>query len=202
MKRQPLQAIADFVYERGMLSKTPRSGLWFLGTGDQSVAEHTLRAAFIGWALAFLTPGADREKVMLLCLVHDLGEGRTSDLNYVHQKYGRLSESQAIDDISRSVPFGDAIQRLYAEFEARKTVEARLVKDADQLEWIATLREEEAKSNRKARTWARIASKRLKTVAGRKVGKTLLSVHPDRWWFDEGDKWFVDRKERDKRWRR
>ena len=33
MKDNDLKAVADFVYEVGILSKTPRSGLWFLGTG-------------------------------------------------------------------------------------------------------------------------------------------------------------------------
>lgn len=190
------------MYESGILSKTPRSGLWFLGTGDQSVAEHTMRAAFIGYVLGFLTKGADRDKVMRMCLFHDLGEGRTSDLNYVHQRYGRLAESRAIDDISRSVPFGSDIKAAYQEFEEKQTLEAKLAKDADQLEWLATMREEEAKGNSKARSWATIAYKRLKTDAGKKLGKVLMSTHPDHWWFDEKDNWFVDRKEKHKKWKK
>ncbi len=202
MENKNMQAIADFVYESGILSKTPRSGLWFLGTGSQSVAEHTLRTAFIGFALSFLTPKANRDKVIVMCLMHDLGEGRTSDLNYVHQKYGRLAEAQAIADIAKSVPFGSGIKKIYEEVEEKKTIEARLVKDADQLEWLATLREEETKGNTKARVWAKIAQKRLKTSAGKRLGKALLALHPDHWWFDEKDRWFVDRKVVDKKWKR
>src|SRR6185369_1377993 len=98
--KKDLTSIANFIYETGILSKTPRSGLWFLGTGQQSVAEHTLRCAFIGYSLCYFVPEANKEKVVLMCLLHDLGEGRTSDLNYVHQKYGRLAESRAIDDMA------------------------------------------------------------------------------------------------------
>jgi len=201
MKAGALQQITDFIYESGILSKTPRSGLWFLGTGSQSVAEHSLRTAFIGYALSALTPSANTDRVVLMCLLHDLGEGRTSDLNYVHQKYGRLAESQAIEDISRSVPFGKSIRRLYAEVEAKKTIEAKLAKDADQLEWIATLREEEVKGNIKARAWVVIAERRLKTAVAKKVGRSLLKTHPDHWWFDRKDQWFVDRKQTDRKWR-
>lgn len=53
-----IKAISHFIYETGILSRTPRSGLWFLGTGQQSVAEHILHTAFIGYALAYLTPDA------------------------------------------------------------------------------------------------------------------------------------------------
>ena len=80
--------------------------------------------------------------------------------------------------------------------QARLTTEANLVKDADQMEWIASLREEEVKGNDKAKAWIDIAAKRLKTPAGKKVTKKLLTMHPDSWWFDAGDKWFVNRDEK------
>lgn len=197
-----IQSVADFVYEVGILAKTPRSGLWFLGTGAQSVAEHLLRAAYIGYALGSIESRADRNKIVVLCLLHDLGEARTSDLNYVHQRYGKLAEAKAFDDLARSVPFGQEIKKMYLEFEERKSFEAKLAKDADQLEWLATLREEEVKGNDKAKSWARIALKRLKTPTGKKLGQALLSIHPDHWWFSEKDKWFVDRKEKDKIWKK
>ncbi len=201
MRKKDIHQVANFIYESGILSKTPRSGLWFLGTGSQSVAEHTLRTVFIGYALSYLTPKSDKNKVVLMCLLHDLGEGRTSDLNYVHQKYGRLAEAQAIADISKSVPFGKEIKRFYDQAEAKQTLEAKLTKDADQLEWIATLREEEVKGNTKAKAWLKSAYRRLKMPIAKKIGKALLTTHPDQWWFSEKDKWFIDRKVKYRRWK-
>jgi putative hydrolases of HD superfamily len=200
MSKTTDRAIAKYIYESGILSKTPRSGLWFLGTGKQTVAEHTLRAVMISYALADATPAADKQRVVLMCLFHDIGEGRTSDLSYVHQRYGRLAEKQAIDDISRSIPFGKEVASLFNEFEERKTLEAKLVRDADQLEWVATLREEEEKGNIKARSWIKIALKRLKTPVGKRIGKMLVAIHPDAWWFNQNDQWFVDRKKKHQRW--
>jgi len=190
--------MANFVYEMGIHKQTPRSGFWFLGSGKQSVAEHLFRTALIAYALAHLTPNIDKNKVLLMALTHDLGEGRTGDLNYVHQRYGRLAESQAIADIAHDVPFGDELLSLFTEEQARITPESKLVKDADYIEWIASLREEEVKGNLKAKSWVKSAVKRLKTPAGKKVGAMLLTQHPDAWWFDETDKWFVDRKEKDR----
>lgn len=192
--------IADFVYETGIHSKTPRSGFWFLGSGEQSVAEHLFHTAMITYALANLEPKVDRHKAVLMALFHDIGEGRTSDHNYIHQRYGRLAEANAVEDISKSVPFGGEIFQLFNEEQARETLEARVVKDADQLEWITTLRGEEAKGNEKAKEWIAIAVKRLRTDSGKKLAKYLLKTHPDRWWFDKKDAWFVDRDQKFKKW--
>ena len=200
-RRDIYDQIADFVYETNIHSRTPRSGFWFLGSGDQSVAEHLFHTAMITYAILYFEPKADKYKTMMMALFHDIGEGRTSDHNYVHQRYGRLSEENAVEDISKSIPFGGEILSLFKEESARESLEAKLVKDADQLEWIATLRAEETKGNSKAKGWIMQAVKRLKTKSGRKLGMVLAKTHPDSWWFDIKDEWFVDRKKKDKNWK-
>ncbi len=194
--------ISDFIYETNIHSQTPRSGFWFLGSGKQSVAEHLFHTAMIAYALTHLEPKANKEKVILMALFHDIGEGRTSDHNYVHQRYGRLAEADAVADIAKSIPFGDEILSLFKEEQERKTIEAKLVKDADVLEWISTLRTEEVKGNTKARAWIIIALKRLKTPAAKKIGQFMNKMHPDAWWFNADDAWFVDRGEKNKKWKR
>ena len=202
MKKKELRQITDFIYEAGILHHTPRSGFWFLGSGEQSVAEHSYRTTLIAYALAYLTPQANKNRVLFMALVHDLGEGRTSDLNYVHQRYGRLAETKAFEDIAESVPFGAQMRDAYLEEQKHETLEARLVKDADQLEWIASLREEEVKGNAKAKEWIVIAQKRLKTPAAKKLGALLAKSKPDAWWFNKNDQWFVGRKESDRKMNR
>ncbi|MFZ2049022.1 MAG: HD domain-containing protein [Minisyncoccia bacterium] len=191
---------ANFVYETSIHSQTPRSGLWFLGSGSQSVAEHLFHTAMVAYALCHFEPKADKQKVILMALFHDIGEGRVSDHNYVHQRYGRLAEANAVEDISKSVPFGKEILEHFIEEQAKVSLEAKLVKDADQIEWIATLRNEEMKGNQKAKAWIKIALKRLKTPAGKKLGQAVVNTNPDAWWFDVGDAWFVDRNQGDKKW--
>lgn len=198
MNADDLESITNFVYEAGILAHTPRSGLWFLGTGEQSVAEHSLRSAFIAYALASMTTGVDQHRTVLIALFHDFAEGRTSDHNYVHQKYGRLAEAVAIDDIAETVPFGSEIKKYYEEGVKKETREAQLAKDADQLEWIATLREEEVKGNAKATSWLKSAVQRIRTPAGKKLVQRLMQIHPDAWWYREDDPWFVDRKKNEK----
>jgi putative hydrolase of HD superfamily len=43
-----MKDIANFLFEVGMLQKTPRSGFQFLGSGHESVAEHVFSTVFIG----------------------------------------------------------------------------------------------------------------------------------------------------------
>jgi putative hydrolases of HD superfamily len=45
------KAIVNFLFEVGILSKTPRSGFYFLGSGNQSVAEHINRVVYVGLCL-------------------------------------------------------------------------------------------------------------------------------------------------------
>ena len=105
-----------------------------------------------------------------------------------------------MDDIAKSVPFGKEILKLFTEEQDKKTLEAKLVKDADNLEWVVTLRSEEVKGNIKAKNWIKSAVKRLKTPSGRKLGKVLLATHPDSWWFNVKDSWFVDREKKYQKW--
>lgn len=196
-----MKKLADFVYETNIHSKTPRSGLWFLGSGSQSVAEHLFHTTMIAYTLCYLEPKADKNKVILMALLHDIGEGRTSDHNYVHQRYGRLAEHEAVKDIANTLPFGNEILSLFEEEQEKKTTEAKLVKDADNLQWIVTLRNEEAIGNKKASSWIKTTYKRLKSDAGKKLGKIILETNPDSWWDKAGDKWFVDRNKEDKGWK-
>ena len=79
--RDRLSRLADFLFEAGMLRKTPRTGYQFLGTGQENVAEHSFRTAVIGFVLAEMA-GANAERTAMLCLFHDLHEARTGDFNY------------------------------------------------------------------------------------------------------------------------
>ena len=188
-----IDPIVDFLYEVGMLAHTPRSGFHFLGSGDQSVAEHGNRAAFIGYALATLEK-ADTAKVLKMCLFHDLAEARTSDLNYVHQKYAKVDHNKAIADMASSLSFGADIQKTIDEYEERKTKESIIAKDADNLEWIISLKEQVDTGNTRAAEWIPSAIKRLKTASAKKIADRIVEISSDHWWFtDKNAEWWVSR---------
>lgn len=190
---QDLKSAVNFLYEVGMLAQTPRSGFYFLGSGRQSTAEHLNRVTYIGFVLAFMEGNVDTEKILKMCLFHDLAEVRTSDLNYVHQKYVERHEDKAVQDLTSIVPFGADILAIITEYEERKTPESIIVKDADNLEWILSLKEQVDIGNARAESWLPSAIKRLKTKSAKKLAEGIMQTNSDEWWFDRDSPWWVDR---------
>ncbi len=193
-----MKSIVNFLFETGMLKKTPRSGYFFLGSGEESVAEHILRMTYIGYVMAKLDPEVDECKLIKMCLAHDLAEARTGDHNYVHKKYVRVDEEKAIRDLSGSLPFGPEIIALCLEFNERTTKESLLANDADQIEHILQLKECSDLGNPYAGDWIKNAKKRIRTDIGQKLAESILSTNSTEWWFqDKDDEWWVNGGEMD-----
>ncbi len=189
--------IVNFLFEVGILSKTPRSGFHFLGSGKQSVAEHMNRTTFVGYVLAIMEKDVDVAKVLKMCLFHDLAESRTSDLNYVHQKYTISDEHKAMKDLAKKLEFGQDMLEILSEYSTRQSKEAILAKDADNIEWILSLKEQVDIGNTRAKTWIPSAVKRLKTKTAQDLAETILKTNSDDWWFaNKEDNWWVHRNKR------
>src|SRR3990167_5283700 len=177
--KKDIKPIINFLFEVGILSKTPRTGFHFLGSGEQSVAEHVHRVLYVGYVLATLENDVDAGKVMKMCLFHDLAEARTSDLNYVHQKYTHSDEETAIKDLAKTLEFGDEILDILKELKERKTKEALLAKDADQIEWLLSLKEQVDIGNSRAETWIPSVLKRLKTKVAQDLANKIVKTNSD-----------------------
>jgi len=187
-----MKNLANFLFEVGMLKRTPRTGFQFLGSGAESVAEHSFRTAVIGYTLAQLDEQADAARVMMLCLFHDIPEARTGDLNYVNKKYVTVDEQKAVDDLACTLPFGDHYRGALQEFMAKESREALLAHDADQLEMILALKEYRDLGNRNADEWYPFSLKRLQTETARKLAEQIWNTDSSRWWFEgESEQWWV-----------
>ncbi len=187
-----MQDIANLLFEAGMLKRTPRTGLQFLGSGSESVAEHAFRVAFIGYVLGQLEKDADAGKIMKLCLLHDLPEARTGDLNYMNKKYVRVDEEKAVRELTETVPFGDDIKQSIEEFNKMETQESLLANDADQLELILMLKERKDLGNKYADEWISYAMKRLKTAVAIELAKKIIETDSTQWWFKDKSNWWVN----------
>jgi putative hydrolase of HD superfamily len=185
-----MKNIANFLFEAGMLKRTPRSGFQFLGSGAESVAEHIFRTTYIGYSLGKLAKGINVDHLIKMCLFHDLPEARTGDLNYVNKKYVEANEKKAVHDLAQTLPFGNEIKDLVQEFIEGKTEEAKLARDADQLEMILALKEYKDLGNKYAEEWLEFSLKRLTTESARELARTILDTDSSLWWFsDKGDWW-------------
>jgi putative hydrolases of HD superfamily len=181
-------SLVNLLNEVGMLAKTPRSGFAFLGSGQQSVSEHSYRMAIVALVLASLVQAPiDKHKLLLLCLFHDLPEARSSDLNYVNKKYVQVDEAKVLKDIEGSSPLGPDIVAYIQEFEAAHTPEAQLAKDADQLELMLVLKAELDTGNPRAHDWFENAFKRLKTPEAKQLAREIRTTPFDAWWLQNKD---------------
>ena len=186
-----LERLADFCNEAGMLRHTPRSGYAFLGSGKESVAEHSYRTTVLGYLLARMA-GLEPSRVVMLCLFHDLHEARTGDFNYVNHRYDTCRARAALEDATEGTGLGPDILGAWDELEAAETRAARLAHDADQLDLICNLQTELSRGNEFAREWLDSALKRLRTPEGRELAESVLRTDPNQWWYGRVDKtWWV-----------
>ena len=107
------------------------------GGRRESVAEHSWRLTLMAYWVSDEFPEADLEKLMKMCLIHDLGEAFTGDIP-TFEKTEKDEEKEAhlltewVDGLPE--PFCDEMQALYREMEERQTLESRIYKALDNLE--------------------------------------------------------------------
>lgn len=109
------------------------------GGRHESVAEHSWMAALMAFFLRDEFPEADMDKVIRMCLIHDLGEAFTGDIpcfnkNADHEK----KEENLLNQWLSSLPekYAREMTDLYAEMAARETLEAKIYKAIDNMEAV------------------------------------------------------------------
>jgi len=180
-----MENIANLLFEAGMLKRIPRSGYQFLGAGKESVAEHVHMMTFIAFIMAKLSPGVNLARLLSMCLLHDLPEARTGDLNAVQKKYVRADEEKAVSDLAAGLPFGDEMKELMAEFNRRESTEARLAHDADQIAFILDLKALADTGYATPDKWLDHVTARLQTDIGRDMAQSILAAQWDSWWLKD-----------------
>jgi len=179
-----MKAIADLLFEAKILKNIPRTGFAFLGAGRESVAEHSFTAAFIAFVMSRMEPEVDGQRLVSMCLLHDLPEARIGDLNYVQKKYVTADEDRAIADVVENLPFDNDIAELLAEFNGQQTREARLAHDADQLAFILDLKSISDVGGKTPEKWLPVVRKRLKTELGKNLAEAVSTRSWDAWWME------------------
>lgn len=182
---QRISRLVNFLFEVGMLRKTPRTGYQFLGSGGENVAEHSFRTAVIGYILASLA-GADTLKTVGMALFHDLHEARIGDFNYVNRIYNSRDTLLALEHTLQGTGL-DEIRQWWQELEESQSLESALVHDADQLDLILNLKQELDLGNPYARKWLDCALPRLRTDLARNMAEMIARTDHTDWWFSGPD---------------
>ena len=118
------------------LKDTPRHCTTTRGR-TESVAEHSWRVSLMAFLLKREFPDVDMDRVVDMCLIHDLGECFTGDIpTFVKTDSDRSVEDCLLDQWVSSLPeeVASDLKSLYAEMDAQETKEAKIYKAMDKLE--------------------------------------------------------------------
>lgn len=157
--------IIKFLAELMRLKALPRTGWLLRGVRDvESIADHSFGVAFIAMIIAdrAVTQGmnVNIERVLRMALLHDLSEVRTGDLPATIKPYFDSVALKAADEKAAQeilAPLGESgheYLKLRHEYEARETLESRIVKAADKLDlWLQVREYEKGGANNLAEFW-------------------------------------------------
>lgn len=105
----------------------------------ESVAEHSWMMTLMAFFMRDEFPEADMDKVIRMCIVHDLGECFTGDIPAFekNQSHEEAEENLLYSWVSSlPVAYAAEMRELYEEMAERKTVEAQIYKAIDGLEAV------------------------------------------------------------------
>ena len=105
----------------------------------ESVAEHCWMAALMAFFLQDEFPEADMDKVIRMCLIHDLGDAFTGDIpTFEKTEENERTEEQLLREWVAALPkvCRDEMTALYDEMERRESLESRIYKAIDNLEAV------------------------------------------------------------------
>ena len=131
-----INALLDFLHAAEKLKCATRHCDTTSGRRE-SVAEHSFRLAMMAELVRCEYPELDMDKVVKMCVFHDLGEAVTGDIPaFLKNDSDREIESDAVDSLIRILgePEYSELKSLFSEMEALETSEAKLYKSLDKLE--------------------------------------------------------------------
>ncbi|MGN0978263.1 MAG: HD family hydrolase [Faecousia sp.] len=105
----------------------------------ESVAEHSWRVALMAMLLTPEFPEADMDKVVRMCLIHDLGEAFTGDIPTFDKTAADTEKEDALfDQWVATLPeeTKEEFSALLTEMNALQTQEAKIYKALDKLEAV------------------------------------------------------------------
>ena len=105
----------------------------------ETVAAHSWRTALMAYLLKDELGAVDIDRVIRMCLIHDIGEAVTGDIptfvtNGDHERTGREAVGGLLKGLSE--PLEKELLGMFAEMEAQETKEAKLYKALDRLEAV------------------------------------------------------------------
>jgi putative hydrolase of HD superfamily len=139
--RKPSLPIIEMFFEIAHLKQLYRQG-WLNSSisreSCESVAEHTFGVAVLAMTLADMYfPDLNREKVLQMALIHDLGEVYAGDIvpeDRISSEKKYQLEKESVSRILEKILPGQKYLSLWKEFETGESLESQFIRQVDKLE--------------------------------------------------------------------
>lgn len=175
----------EFLFEIGSLRNIERGWRQHFGMKVANNLEHGFRVAFLALLIARSEDVKNEEKILKMALVHDVGESRTTDLSYIQKVYVNADEDKAAHDLFQETNFNDLYKDILHEYEARQSIEAKIVKDADNLDIDLELKELEEQGSKLPAKWKgfrrKVRDEKLYTESAKKIWDLIQTVDVADW---------------------
>lgn len=154
MHDQNIPAYARLAEHIVALKLLPRIGWLQRGVAHaESVADHSFGLAALALVFTAADDAVDRERVLAMALLHDVAEALLGDLPFsarrlIGDAVKRDAERRALVELCAPLPGGERLIRLWEEYAAGATREARLVKALDRIETLVQALAYERAGNR------------------------------------------------------
>ncbi len=184
-KTPSLSRDIDFLFEIGCMRYIQRTWRQFLNPDFANLSEHTLRVTWIALTIAKHEGAVDLGKIAKMALTHDLSESRSVDVHYVSRQFADRHEREALLDTLKDVSLREEILALADEYEKRESLEAKIVKDADNLDVDFELKEQQVRGFqigedfKKMRT--HVGTTKLFTKTAQQMWQELQTANPNSW---------------------
>lgn len=176
----------EFIYEMGALRYIDRTWKRFLNASFANNAEHHFRVAWIALILAKYEGVTNTDKILKMALVHDIAESRTGDVDYMSRQYVQRNDEMGITDILEDTAIQKEMKAIWEEYELRECIEAKIVKDADNLDVDFELREQAERGHgalglSKKAMRDEVHARKLYTKSAKKMAKAIAGSNPHAW---------------------
>lgn len=175
-----INKIANFFFEIASMRRIKRAHSQVIHEANDNISDHSFRVAVIGMILAKME-NCDTNKVLKMCLFHDVAEIRIGDANFINQQYSVLHEEEARIDQMDELPIANEVLEFLREFEQRESKEAIVARDADMLDQMVLQREYFHKDQQNHEIWQNHTEKSLMTESAKKLAQEIRILNPFEW---------------------
>lgn len=175
-----LNKITNFFFEIASMRRLLRAHSQLIQEAADNISDHSFRVAIIGMNLAELER-CDVNKVLKICLFHDVAETRIGDANFINQQYSDLHEEEARNDQMVGLPIAGEILDLLQEYDQRESREAIVAKDADYLDQMILQREYFFKDLQNHEIWQNHTESMLESESAKKLAQEIRKTNPFEW---------------------